>query len=29
MLTITSALSRNFTDGREGRSSLVWEKLGQ
>ena len=28
-LTITSALSRNFTDGREGRSSLVWEKLGQ
>jgi len=27
-LTITSALSRNFTDGREGRSILVWEKLG-
>ena len=26
-LTITSALSRNFTDGREGRSILVWEKL--
>jgi hypothetical protein len=27
-LTITSALSRNFTDGREGRSILVWERLG-
>ena len=26
-LTITSAPSRNFTDGREGRSILVWEKL--
>ena len=26
-LTITSALSRNFTDGREGRSILMWEKL--
>jgi len=28
-LTITSALSRNFTDGREGRSILVWEKLAR
>jgi Lipocalin-like domain len=28
-LTITSALSRNFTDGREGRSILVWERLKQ
>ena len=28
-LTITSALSRNFTDGREGRSILMWEKLGR
>jgi hypothetical protein len=27
-LTITSALARNFTDGREGRSILVWERLG-
>ena len=26
-LTITSALSRNFTDGREGRSILVWDRL--
>ena len=26
-LTITSALAKNFTDGREGRSILVWEKL--
>ncbi len=26
-LTITSALSKNFTDGREGRSILVWERL--
>jgi hypothetical protein len=26
-LTITSAPSRNFTDGREGRSILVWEKI--
>ena len=26
-LTITSAPSRNFTDGREGRSILVWERL--
>jgi hypothetical protein len=26
-LTITSALARNFTDGREGRSILVWERL--
>jgi len=26
-LTITSAPSRNFTDGREGRSILVWEKV--
>jgi hypothetical protein len=26
-LKITSAPSRNFTDGREGRSILVWEKL--
>ena len=28
-LTITSALARNFTDGREGRSILVWERLGR
>ena len=27
-LTITSAPARNFTDGREGRSILVWERLG-
>ena len=27
MLTITSALAKNFTDGREGRSILVWERL--
>jgi Lipocalin-like domain len=26
-LTITSALAKNFTDGREGRSILVWERL--
>jgi Lipocalin-like domain len=26
-LTITSALGKNFTDGREGRSILVWERL--
>ena len=26
-LTITSALAKDFTDGREGRSILVWEKL--
>jgi hypothetical protein len=26
-LTITSALAKNFTDGREGRSILVWEKM--
>ena len=26
-LTITSALAKNFTDGRAGRSILVWEKL--
>ena len=26
-LTITSAPAKNFTDGREGRSILVWEKL--
>ena len=26
-LTITSAPARNFTDGREGRSILVWERL--
>jgi hypothetical protein len=26
-LTITSALAKNFTDGREGRTILVWEKL--
>jgi len=26
-LTITSAVAKNFTDGREGRSILVWEKL--
>jgi Lipocalin-like domain len=26
-LTITSASARNFTDGREGRSILVWERL--
>jgi hypothetical protein len=28
-LTITSAPARNFTDGREGRSILVWERLGR
>ncbi len=28
-LTITSALARNFTDGREGRSILVWERSGR
>ena len=28
-LTITSAPARNFTDGREGRSILVWERLRQ
>ena len=28
-LTITSALAKNFTDGREGRSILVWERLGR
>src|SRR5262249_497468 len=27
MLTITSALAKNFTDGREGRSIPVWERL--
>jgi len=27
MLTITSAPAKNFTDGREGRSILVWERL--
>jgi Lipocalin-like domain len=26
-LTITSAPAKNFTDGREGRSILVWERL--
>jgi hypothetical protein len=26
-LTITSALAKNFTDGPEGRSILVWERL--
>ena len=26
-LTITSAPARNFTDGRDGRSILVWERL--
>jgi hypothetical protein len=26
-LTITSALAKNFTDGREGHSILVWERL--
>ena len=26
-LTITSAPTKNFTDGREGRSILVWERL--
>jgi Lipocalin-like domain len=26
-LTITSALAKNFTDGREGRSTLVWDRL--
>jgi len=28
-LTITSALAKNFTDGREGRSILVWEKMAR
>jgi hypothetical protein len=28
-LTITSALAKNFTDGREGRSILVWERLAR
>ena len=27
-LTITTPLNKNFVDGREGRSILVWEKLG-
>jgi len=26
-LTITTAPAKNFTDGREGRSILVWEKM--
>ena len=27
-LTITTPLNKNFVDGREGRSILVWERLG-